>query len=448
MTATIAISLLAFLLAIGVLVSVHELGHYWVARACGVHVLRFSIGFGRPLWRWESPRTGTEWVLAALPFGGYVKMLDCREFAVPEKYHRYEFTHRPLAQRAAIVAAGPAVNLLLAAVLYALVFMLGEPGLRPLVGDVAPDTPAAAAGLEPGDEVLSANGEPVAAWQDVVLPLLSSGLEDGRLELTVRRAGGGVRDAALEAPGLLRTADLLDTLGLQPMRPTHAPVLGRVTAASPAAAAGLRAGDRIRALDGAPVASWPALARALRARPGQAVTLDYERGGRALRTTARLAAVDGVGRLGAAPWTDPALAERLRVRVPRPFGESVLRGVERAWDYGMVTVRLIGSMLVGEATTRNLSGPIGIAEFAGASLRHGLTAFLGLLALLSLSLGILNLLPVPLLDGGHLLYLLAEFLTRRPVPARVERIGQRVGLAMLAALVGLALYNDLLRLLG
>ena len=448
MTATVAISLLAFLLAIGVLVSVHELGHYWVARACGVYVLRFSIGFGRPLWRRES-RSGTEWVVAALPFGGYVKMLDCREFEVPEKYHRYEFTHRPLAQRAAIVAAGPAINLLLAAVLYALVFMLGETGLRPLVGDVAPDTPAAAAGLAPGDEVLAVDGAPVAAWQDIVLPLLSNGLEeDGRLTLTVRRADGRLHDATLDVAGLLKTTDVLARLGLEPVRPTHAPVLGRVTAASPAQAAGLRAGDRIRALDGAPVASWPEFARALRARPGRAVTIDYERDGRSLQTTARLADADGEGRLGAAPWADPELAQRLRVRVSRPFGESLLLGVERAWDYGVVTVRLLGSMVVGDATTRNLSGPIGIAEFAGASLRNGLVAFLGLLALLSLSLGILNLLPVPLLDGGHLLYLLAEFLTRRPVPARVERIGQRVGLAMLAALLGLALYNDLLRLLG
>lgn len=448
MTATIAISLFAFLLAIAVLVSLHELGHYLAARACGVYVLRFSIGFGRPLWRWESPRSGTEWVVAALPFGGYVKMLDCREFAVPEKYHRYEFTHRPLAQRAAIVAAGPAVNLLLAAALYALVSMLGEPGLRPLVGDVAPDTPAAAAGLEPGDEVLRADGEPVAAWQDVVLPLLSSGLADGRLALTVRREGGGVREAVLEAPGLLEAPDLLAELGLQPMRPTHAPVVGMVTAGSPAAAAGLRAGDRIRTLDGAAVASWPELARALRARPGRTAVLGVERDGRLLQAAARLDDVGGEGRLGVAPWADPALEERLRLRVSRPFGASLLRGAERAWDYGVLTVRLIGSMLVGEATTRNLSGPIGIAEFAGASLRHGLTAFLGMLALLSLSLGILNLLPVPLLDGGHLLYLLAEFLTRRPVPPRVERIGQRVGVAMLAGLLGLALYNDLLRLLG
>ena len=448
MTATIAISLLAFLLAIGVLVSVHELGHYWAARACGVYVLRFSVGFGRPLWRWESPRSGTEWVLAALPFGGYVKMLDCREFEVPEKYHRYEFTHRPLAQRAAIVAAGPAINLVLAAALYALVFMIGEPGLRPLIGDVPPDTPAAAAGLEPGDEILGVDGEPVAAWQDIVLPLLSSGMADGRLELTVRRAGGGVRDAVIDAPGLLAATDLMRTLGLEPMRPTHAPVVGQVTADSPAMAAGLRAGDRIRTLDGAPVANWPELARALRARPGRTVALGYERGGRLRQDAVRLDDVGGAGRLGVAPWTDPALAERLRVRVSRPFGESLLRGAERAWDYGVLTVRLIGSMLVGEATTRNLSGPIGIAEFAGASLRHGLVAFLGLLALLSLSLGILNLLPVPLLDGGHLLYLLAEFLTRRPVPARVELIGQRVGIAMLAALMGLALYNDLLRLLG
>lgn len=448
MTATVAISLLAFLLAIGVLVSVHELGHYWAARACGVYVLRFSIGFGRPLWRRES-RSGTEWVVAALPFGGYVKMLDCREFEVPEKYHRYEFTHRPLAQRAAIVAAGPAINLLLAAVLYALVFMLGESGLRPLVGDVSPDTPAAAAGLEPGDEVLAVDGAPVAAWQDIVLPLLSRGLEDdGRLELTVWREGAGLRDAPLDVSGLLKTTDLLAMLGLEPMRPTHAPVVGRVTAGSPAQAADLRAGDRIRALDGAPVASWPEFARALRARPGRTVALGYERDGRPLQATVRLDDADGEGRLGVAPWTDPALAERLRVRVSRPFGESLLLGVERAWDYGIVTVRLLGSMLVGDATTRNLSGPIGIAEFAGASLRHGLAAFLGLLALLSLSLGILNLLPVPLLDGGHLLYLLAEFLTRRPVPARVERIGQRVGIAMLAALMGLALYNDLLRLLG
>ena len=448
------ISVVAFLAAISVLVTFHEFGHYWVARRCGVQVLRFSVGFGRPLIRYVSPTTKTEWVIAAWPLGGYVKMLDKREVEeVPEALRDHEFTRKPLGQRVAIISAGPLFNLLLAFLLYSLMFMVGEIGRRPLVGHVLEDSPAAVAGVRTGDEVLSVNGEPVATWQAFVIPLLDSGLADGVLALEVRRQDGSVAYPVIDAgPGLLKNDNILVALGLAPLRAISTPVIGEVSEGMPAAAAGLRSGDRILSVDGKPISTWEGLAAYIRTRPGQSVTLEFERDGQRRQGMARIEAVDisgeTVGRLGVMPYWDAELAARLQMVVRHPLGKSLMLGAERTWAFSVLTLRLIGQLLVGGASLKNISGPVGIAEFAGMSAMIGFTAFLSMLALLSVSLGILNLLPIPILDGGHLVYCLVEALTGKPVSPQVEYVGQRLGIAMLAALMGLALYNDLARLFG
>ncbi len=448
------VSLAAFLVAIAVLVTFHEFGHYWVARRCGVQVLRFSVGFGRPLWSHVSPRTGTEWVISVLPFGGYVKMLDKREAEdVPEELRDAEFTGKPLYQRAAIIAAGPLFNLLLAFLLYSLVFMTGETGRRPLVGHVVEGSPAAAAGLLPGDEVLSVGGQPIRTWQAFIVPLLDSGLGDGVIAMEVLRENGSVAYPVIDVgPGLLKNENVFGALGMSPLRSTSTSAIGTVLDGTPAAAAGLRGGDRIVRLGETPVATWEGMSEYVRARPGQVVAVEFERDGRRMRQEIRVEAIDDsgtpVGRIGVTPYRDPELAERLSIVVRYPVGESLVLGAERTWDFSILTVRLIGQLLVGGASVKNISGPVGIAEFAGTSAMIGLAAFLSMLALLSVSLGVLNLLPIPILDGGHLLYCLAEALTGQPVSPQVEAVGQRLGVAMLAALMGLALYNDLARLLG
>ncbi len=449
----VVVSLVAFLVAISALVTFHELGHYWVARLCGVTVLRFSVGFGRPLWRRVS-RNGTEWVISALPFGGYVRMLDRREFKkIPEELEDGEFTRKPLYQRAAIIAAGPLFNLLLAFLLYSLVFMTGEPGRRPLIGHVAAGSPAAAAGLLPGDELLFVNGERTRTWQAFIVPLLDTGLGDGVMSMEVRRANGGLATLAVDSGSrLLEDENVFSTLGMFPLRPTSTTVIGSVMDGGPAASAGMRGGDRVLSFDGFPVTSWEGMSEYARARPGRTMTVEFERDGRTSRRDVRVEAADvsgeTVGRIGIAAYRDEELAERLRVVERYPIGRSLVLGAERTWDFSVLTVRLIGQLLTGGAALKNISGPVGIAEFAGTSAMIGLAAFLSMLALLSVSLGILNLLPIPILDGGHLVYCLLEALTGRPVSARFEAIAQRLGIVMLAALMGLALYNDFARLLG
>ncbi len=446
----------AFLLALTVLIAFHELGHYWVARVCGVRVLCFSVGFGRPLWTYQSKRTGTRWVLARWPLGGYVKMLDRREpgaAKIPEAMLAQEFTGKPLYQRTLIIAAGPVFNFILAFLLYAMVFWTGETGLRPIIGHVQQESPAAQAGLQVGDEILEISGKVIQSWPNMVVPLLDSGMNSETIELQVRTREGFIRERQLELPpNIMSHENIVGILGFEPMRATSTPVIGVVQDNAPAAIAGLQVGDRVLRLEDQTIESWRGLVEAVHVRAGQQVELELEREGQRLEVDVRLGYSGDsgatVGYLGVSPYFDEVLHEELRVVVHHPLGRSLVLGVERTWEFGVLTLQLLGHLLIGEASVRNVSGPVGIASFAVNSAMAGLSAFLSMMALLSLSLGILNLLPIPILDGGHLVWCAVEAVTGRPISEALEAVGQRVGFAMLCALMLLALYNDFVRLFG
>ena len=442
--------LLAFLVVLGVLVVFHELGHYWVARWCGVKVLRFSVGFGRVLWSRRVGSGGTEWAISAVPLGGYVKMLDEREGAVADADLPRAFNRQGVSTRIAIVAAGPIANLLLAVLLFAGTYVYGIPGQRALLFDPPANTPAAAAGVRDGDLVVAVDGTPVGSWQDVRWRLLrASGASDATIEVE-RPDGSRQRRSILLASltGADWEGNFLSTLGLR--ADLGAPVIDEVVTDKPAARAGLRAGDRIVAIDGTPVRSPAEVAARTNAKLGGDVTFRILRGGTERDVTIITEVAEQAGRrigiAGVRLKVDPAIAERLAVTVRYGVIDALGHGVRKTWELAVFTLRMLGRIVTGEASLKNISGPITMADFAGQSAQAGTLVFIGYLALISISFGVLNLLPVPLLDGGHLLYYFAEIIKGSPVSDRAFEVGQRIGMAMLAVLMALALFNDLSRL--
>jgi regulator of sigma E protease len=445
-------SILGFILAVGVLVAVHEWGHFWVARRLGVKVLRFSIGFGRPLKTWR--RGETEYVIASLPLGGYVKMLDGREGPVdPAEAHR-AFDRQSVGKRAAIVAAGPIANLVFAVFAYALMFMVGVTGLAPILDAPAAGTSAAQAGLQAGAEVLAVNDRPVRTFEALRIAVLDAATGDAPLRLHVREQGV---ERTVELPGapygLLRsTDDPLARLGLRPWEPNGAVVVRRVEQGAAADQAGLKVGDVVTGVGGEPVDRASVLIKAIRQHPGERVELDILRDGQALQISVipgmRQSNGEVVGYAGAAFSVDISDETRARLRVVERLGvlEAIQAGLVRTWDMSVLSLRVMGKMLTGEASLETISGPLGIADVAGKSLVLGLSSFLAFLALVSLSLAILNLLPVPVLDGGHLLFYLIEVLLGRPLSDQAQMLAQRAGMSLLLALMALALFNDLTRL--
>ncbi len=446
--------LAAFVVAIGVLVTVHEFGHFWVARRLGIRVLRFSIGFGRPLWRHRG-RDGTEYVIAAIPLGGYVKMLDEREGEVPAAERHLAFNRQSLPVRSAVVVAGPAFNFLFAILAFWVVLVSGETGLRPLVGEVRPGSPAATAGLEPGDEILAVNGHPTPTWSIALYELAATSVSDSATRLRVRRAGGEELERTLpagEVGDLAESPDLLKQLGIAPERPRLPPVFGEVLPGEPAAAAGLRPGDRVLSADGVKIDDWNQWVEYVRARPGKTISLVVERDGAPVEvelTPAPVAGKEGViGRIGARNQARPDLLDRYRVEYRLGPLEAVPVALTKTWDFSVLTLKVLWRVLIGEASVMNLSGPISIADTAGRSAEIGMVYFLKFLAIVSISLGVLNLLPVPVLDGGHLLFFALEAIRGRPLSEAFVMQGQRIGLALLLGLMLLAFYVDLARLLG
>ncbi|MDP2244615.1 RIP metalloprotease RseP [Pseudomonas sp.] len=440
------------LIALGVLVTFHEFGHFWVARRCGVKVLRFSVGFGTPLVRWHD-RQGTEFVIAAIPLGGYVKMLDEREGDVPPEQFDQSFNRKSVRQRIAIVAAGPIANFLLALVFFWAVAMLGSQQVRPVIGAVQVGSLAAEAGLQAGQEIVAVNGAPTTGWAAVNLQLVRRLGETGTLNINVRDEGSTAdspRQIVLK--DWLRGADEpnpIDALGIRPWRPALLPVLAQLDPKGPAQAAGLQVGDRLLMLDNEPLSEWQQLVDRVQAMPAQSITLLVERDGRDVQVAVNLAARgEGEARsgyLGAGVEGVEWPAEMLREVSFGPL-EAVVEGFRRTWSMSLLTLDSLKKMLFGELSVKNLSGPITIAKVAGASAESGLGDFLNFLAYLSISLGVLNLLPIPVLDGGHLLYYLVEWVRGRPLSERVQGWGMQIGISLVIGVMLLALINDLGRL--
>ncbi|WP_252090565.1 sigma E protease regulator RseP [Pseudomonas sp. MWU13-3659] len=440
------------LVALGVLVTFHEFGHFWVARRCGVTVLRFSVGFGTPLIRWHD-RHGTEFVVAAIPLGGYVKMLDEREGEVPPALVEQSFNRKSVRQRIAIVAAGPIANFLLAILFFWFIAMLGTQQVRPVIGAVEAGSLAATAGLNVGQEIVSIDGKPTNGWSAVNLQLVRRLGESGTLRVGVLDEGATVeRQHDVQLSHWLKGADEPDpiqSLGLRPWRPAVEPVLAEIDPKGPAAAAGLKTGDKLLALDGAVLGDWQQVVDAVRARPESKVSLRIERDGAQLEVPVTLARKGegqaSGGYLGAGVKAAQWPAQMLREVSYGPL-EAVGEGLSRTWNMSVLTLESLKKMLFGELSVKNLSGPITIAKVAGASAQSGVGDFLNFLAYLSISLGVLNLLPIPVLDGGHLLFYLIEWARGRPLSDRVQGWGVQIGISLVVGVMLLALINDLGRL--
>jgi regulator of sigma E protease len=451
-------TLLAFIVALGSLVVLHELGHYLVARWCGVKVLRFSVGMGKIVWSRRFGRDQTEWAISALPLGGYVKMLDAREpgtGTLSAQDLQREFTHQNVWRRIAIVAAGPLANFLVAIVLLAGLYMHGiaEPASK--IRILQAGAPAYAQGLRNGDTILSVNGNATPGWSELRWQLMAAVMakREARLELQRAEAAG---PATAGRAGLLATfpaalmaaqpvdGDVLGALGIGLASPTA--VLGEVMADGPAARAGLRRGDLVTAIDGRPVADWVAMTDIVRALPGKTVMVDGRRDGQSFTLPLTIDSVrEGavtVGKIKAGPGALPDM-----IRVASSPGQAVVRAARKVWDNSVMMLRTLGKMITGEASLKNLTGPITIADYAGQTARDGVVSYLSFIAFISISLGVMNLLPIPVLDGGLLLYYSLEVLTGRPVPPRVGEIAQRLGVGLLFALMALAVLNDVSRLL-
>ncbi len=445
-------SLLAFIVAISILVAVHEYGHYIVGRWAGMKVLRFSIGFGKPLWtRIGAGEDRTEYCISAIPLGGYVRFLDGREGPVDARDEGRAFNQRPIPARIIVLLAGPLFNFLFAILAYWALFVYGVPTLRPAIGDVEPGTYAADAGLAFGDRIIAVGDAATPDWESALVAMLDGIIADGRVALRLEDEAGGQRwamiDVGGDAPRLTEPGMLFDGLGFQPWQPPA--IVGEVASGGAAEAAGVQTGDRIVQIDGEEIASFGDLRTVVSARPDKAVVMTVERGTDILQMDVVIAADsrDGqrVGLLGVGAAANTADYFYLRKYGPL---DSIAHATARMWTSTMFTLRMLGRMVTGDVSIKNISGPIIIAQFAGASAQAGISNFLGFLAIVSISLGVLNLLPVPVLDGGQIVYQLVEWLKGSPMSERAQLAGQQLGILALVLLMSFAFYNDIARILG
>ena len=446
-------TLFYFIIAIGILVAFHEFGHFWVARKTGVKVLRFSIGFGKVVWSWQKDKDSTEYVISAIPLGGYVKMVDEREEEVKPEDLPYAFNRQPLWARSAIVAAGPIFNLILAVFLFWCVFIIGETGMRPIIGPVSENTIAAEAGIQERDEILAVNGHQTPTWTEAISQIFEQAMTGKQqIELLVKTLDGMERQDILNigAVDIEKPEEFYQRLGLKPWTPQIEPIIGKVLPDGAANKAGLKTGDVIISADGVRITDWMQWVKYVQERPDTPIKLLIERDGVQMELTITPKAVEQegktIGKIGAGVKIPEQLIESLKVTYTLPPIEALQAAVERTWFYSVSTLEMMGKMLIGKASVKNLSGPISIAQYAGQSAEMGLVYFLKFLGLISVSLGVLNLLPIPVLDGGHLLFFAIEAIKGSPVSERAQMFFQQIGILVLMSLMFFAVFLDIERL--
>jgi regulator of sigma E protease len=449
-------SALAFIVILGILITFHEFGHYWVARKCDVKILRFSVGFGRPIWQRKIGIDQTEFVVAALPLGGYVKMLDEREGSVDVEDKHRAFNNKSLLQRIMIVVAGPLFNFIFAVLAYWAMYMVGISDFKPLVGDIDANTIAAESGFKTGDRIIKVDGKKTPTWSSVIDTTVANVVNAREVVFTVRAGEYSERDIPVDLSQIsideMASGRLFNAIGLHPLRPVIPAIIGEIIAGGAAEKFGLEVGDKIIQVDSEPVKDWMDWVQLIRSNPNQTLEIDIIRAGDAVTVTVIpslvLEAEQEVGKIGAGldrRYLDDTSFQAIESYTLIP---AFFKAVQKTGDMSIMTLRILGKMIVGEASVKNLSGPISIAQYAGKTVNLGFAVFLGFMAVISVSLGVLNLLPIPLLDGGHLFYYMIEMLKGSPPSESFQMAGQQVGLIVLLGLMSIALYNDILRVVG
>lgn len=462
------LTILAFIVTIGVIVTIHEYGHFQVARWCGVKVLRFSIGFGKPLWRKTIGADKTEFVLAAIPFGGYVKMLDenelkaerehgeasTQQFDYKEADLERAFNRQSVYKRIAIVLAGPVANLLLAIAIYWILLMQGVVGMRPIIGEVEAASVAAKADLVTGETIQSIDGKRVATWSDVSWILLEATFENKVILVKTLSENNKIHQHKLDLTGLSQDADvdILKKVGLNMYRPTVLPIIEEVLPNGAAKAAGLMAGDRITRIDGMPVQTWSTVVNVVKANPEKTLHVEIKRKQDLMNVIVTPHAVTEnnakVGKIGAAVKVDEAQLDNVLIKQKFSMLDSLGMAIEKTWKTSAFSLKMMWYMVTGQTSWKGISGPVTIASYAGESAGLGLAAFMSFIALISISIGVLNLLPIPVLDGGHLMYYMAEIIKGSAVSEQTMLIGQKIGIGLLGLLMMLAIFNDFNRIVA
>ncbi|MBK8814260.1 MAG: RIP metalloprotease RseP [Methylococcaceae bacterium] len=447
-------TLFFFIIAIGILISFHEFGHFWVARKTGVKVLRFSVGFGKVLWSKQKTPNDTEYVISAVPLGGYVKMVDEREGEVKAEDLPFAFNRQSIGVRTAIVAAGPLFNLMLAIMLFWVALVVGETGLKPILGEIKPGTLAATAGFAEGDEILAVNSKETKTWTEAMSALITFAMDgESKVAIKVKTVTGEQLDKTINISESDRedSEKLYDHLGFTPWSPKLKPIINEVLPDSAALAAGLKKDDLIVSADGNPISDWLQWVEYVKQRPEIAIKLAVERQGVPLNIIITPKSVQAgekaEGKIGASVYMPEGLLKSMTVEYSLPPLEAVPAAFKTTYDYSVITLRMMGKMLVGKASVKNLSGPISIAQIAGQSANMGFVYFIKFMGLVSVSLGILNLLPVPVLDGGHLMFFGIEAIKGSPVSEKAQIFFQQIGMALLLLLMVTAMVVDVQRLI-
>ena len=443
-------SLFFFIVALALLIVVHEYGHFWVARRCGVKVLKFSVGFGKTLWS-KQGKDGTEYVIGALPLGGYVKMLDEREGDVPTDELDQAFNRQSLRSRVAIVSAGPIANLLFAVFAYWLIFVIGVPGIRPVIDEITPNSIAEHAQIIAGEEIKAIGGIATPTWNSVYKRLWKQAELGGKVEFTVDTAGiENKRSVSVPKIKLESAGSILSSLGIQPVRPKFIPVLGQIKSGSAAEHGGLQQGDLLLTADAVHIEDWQGWVELIRSKPQQTIIITVKREGEIIELVLTPEKTsENIGQIGAGvdiTYTD--IPNELKAELRYGVVQALVEACRETWQFSTLTVKSLFGMLAGTVSSKNLGGPISIAQIAGSSAESGFISFVGFLAMISVSLGVLNLLPIPVLDGGHLAMYCIEWMKGSPLSEQAQIQGQKIGILLLLLLMVLAFFNDLTRLFG